>query len=510
MMQRFCFLLCLLGTLNSYGQANTEVYLFDLDMNTKDAPLSNPKNISNNHGYDNQPSFWDDDTVLFSSTREGQTDILRFNINQGSTSSWVTNTPTGSEYSPLRIPGGNAISAIRLDLDGLQRLYEYDIKTRESEPISDLKIGYHVWYDDHILVCTVLVADRMDLVVIDLDDGSQHTVHKNVGRSLHKIPGTDLVSFISKGSSKNELWQIKSLDLANLETDTVLTLIDPVEDMVWLPNGALLIPNDNRISLYNPKVGDTWKDFQVFDKDQVFKISRMVINPSGTRLALVTDISPKEIVQRQVDTFNKRDLDGFVSCYAENVLAQRFPNDTMYVGKAKMFSNYERFYANTKNAKVEVVKRITIGNNVIDEEITMVDGRQGHQVALYTIDSGLITSMTFIFPDQETADTESVVQEQLDAYNARDIDAFMDTYSDNIALYNFPNQVTLKGKKDMRARYDSFFKNTPNLHCKIKNRMVIGNKVIDEEYVTVNDSVITAVAIYEVENGKIVKVTFLQ
>lgn len=510
MMKHFYLLVCLLMTFNSYSQANTEVYLFDLDMSNGNAPLSNPKNISNNHGYDNQPSFWDDDTVLLSSTRADQTDILRFNINQGSTSSWITNTPTGSEYSPLRIPGENAISAIRLDLDGLQRLYEYDIKTGESEAISDLKIGYHVWYNDHVLVCTVLVADRMDLVVINLDNGSQHTVYKNVGRSLHKIPGTDLVSFISKGSSKNELWQIKSLNVTNHVTDTVLTLIDPVEDMVWLPNGALLIPNDNRISLYNPKVGDTWKDFQVFDKDQVFKISRMAVNPSGTRLALVTEISPKEIVQRQVDTFNKRDLDGFVSCYAENVLAQRFPNDTMYVGKAKMFSNYERFYANTKNAKVEVVKRITLGNKVIDEEITMVDGRQGHQVALYTVEGGLITSMTFIFPNQQTADAESVVQEQLDAYNARDIDAFMDTYSDTIALYNFPNQVTLKDKKEMRTRYDSFFKNTSNLHCKIKNRIVIGNKVIDEEYVTVNDSVITAVAIYEVENGKIVKVTFLQ
>jgi hypothetical protein len=350
----------------------------------------------------------------------------------------------------------------------------------------------------------------MDLAVIDLDTGSHRIVNKNVGRSLHKIPGTDLVSFISKESSEKELWQIKSLNVTNHVTDTILNLLTPVEDMVWLPNGALLIPNDNRISLYNPNVGDTWKDFQFFDKEQVFKISRLAVNPSGTRLALVTEISPKEIVQRQVDTFNKRDLDGFVSCYTDDVLAQRFPNDTMYVGKAKMLANYERFYANTKNAKVEVIKRITIGNKVIDEEITMVDGRQGHQVALYTIEGGLITSMTFIFPNQETADAESVVQEQLDAYNARDIDAFADTYSDDITLHNFPNQVTGKGKTAMKERYDTFFKNTPNLHCKIKNRMVIGNKVIDEEQVTVNDSVVHAVAIYEVENGKIVKVTFLR
>jgi hypothetical protein len=42
----------------------TEVYLFDLDMSNGKPVLSNPKNISNNPGYDNQPSFWDDDHVL--------------------------------------------------------------------------------------------------------------------------------------------------------------------------------------------------------------------------------------------------------------------------------------------------------------------------------------------------------------------------------------------------------------------------------------------------------------
>ena len=103
-----------------------------------------------------------------------------------------------------------------------------------------------------------------------------------------------------------------------------------------------------------------------------------------------------------------------------------------------------------------------------------------------------------------------IVQKQLEAYNARDIDAFMDTYSEDIRLYNFPNDLISEGKENMRGRYASFFENTPDLNCEIKNRMVIGNKVVDEEYVRINGSFISAVAIYEVENGKIVKVTFLR
>ncbi|UWX53709.1 hypothetical protein NYZ99_11155 [Maribacter litopenaei] len=62
----------------------------------------------------------------------------------------------------------------------------------------------------------------------------------------------------------------------------------------------------------------------------------------------------------------------------------------------------------------------------------------------------------------------------------------------------------------MRKGYDGFFKSTSDLHCEIKNRMIIGNKVIDEEEVTANGNTFSAVAIYEVENGKIAKVTFVR
>ncbi|MEM9076122.1 MAG: nuclear transport factor 2 family protein [Bacteroidota bacterium] len=494
----------------SYSQGNTEVYLFDLDWDDATPSLSNPKNVSNNHGYDNQPSFWSDDVLLFSSTRADQTDIKQFNITKGSMSRWISNTPTGSEYSPLRIPKSKNISSIRLDLNGLQRLYEYDYTSGESEPLSDLKIGYHVWYNDHLLVATVLVKNRMDLVILDFEKGSQVTIAENVGRSLHKIPETNHVSYIDKSSAKDKSWQIMSLDVGTQKKETILNSSKPIEDMAWLPNGSMLAPMNNKIATFHPTKDSIWQDFHVFNKDQVFKISRIAVNPSGNRLALVTEVSPKEIVQRQVNTFNKRDLNGFVSNYSENVLARRFPSDTMYLGKDKMLDSYERFFANTKSTQVEVVKRIAIGNKIIDEELTLVDGRKGHQVALYEVQNGLIQTMSFIFPDQQTNDAEAVVAEQLKAYNARDIDGFMETYSDDIVLFDFPNYQFSEGKEKMRQQYNAFFENTADLNCEIKNRMVIGNKVIDEEYLTVNGSNFSAVAIYEVENGKISKVTFLR
>lgn len=507
MICRFFALSCFLASAWMSAQANTEVYLFDLSFQNGVPTLSNPKNISNNDGYDNQPSFWDDDTVIFSSTRENQTDVLKFNITQGSTTSWLTNTPTGSEYSPLKIPGKNAISAIRLDLDGLQRLYEYDLKTGDSTPITNLKIGYHVWFNDHILVATVLVENRMDLVVIDLDRNSTTTVHKNVGRSLHKIPDTDLVGFISKGS-KN--WAIKSLDPTTGMTTKITDTYQNEEDICWIAENTLITGAGKTLLTLDIASSTDWEPIMTFPQEEINNISRIAVNQGRTRLAFVADESPAKIVQKQVETFNKRDLEGFISCYSDNVLVQRFPKETMYIGKTKMTESYERFFANTVKSNVEVVRRIVIGNKVIDEETTMVDGRKGHQAALYEVKNGLIASMTFIFPDQPIADAETIVQEQLDAYNTRDIDAFMDTYSDNIKLYVYPDKLLSEGKKAMKAKYQGFFEGTPDLNCSIKNRIVIGNKVIDEESVTTNGTTESAVAIYEVENGKISKVTFIQ
>lgn len=116
----------------------------------------------------------------------------------------------------------------------------------------------------------------------------------------------------------------------------------------------------------------------------------------------------------------------------------------------------------------------------------------------------------FSFSFSQTGNPEEIVQIQLDAYNSRNIDAFLDTYADNIKIYDYPNTLIYEGKDKMRKRYTSLFEKVPNLFCEIKKRIVIGNKVIDQEYVRVNDKFISAVAIYEVVNNKITKVTFIE
>ena len=106
---------------------------------------------------------------------------------------------------------------------------------------------------------------------------------------------------------------------------------------------------------------------------------------------------------------------------------------------------------------------------------------------------------------------ESLVNQQLVAYNARDIDAFLSPYSDDVELYAFPDKLIGKGKDLMRKQYSEMFKNITNLHCEIKNRTILGNTIIDHEVVTgFGPQKLEAIAIYEVKNDKIIKVYFIQ
>ncbi|QIE60736.1 amidohydrolase family protein [Rasiella rasia] len=123
-----------------------------------------------------------------------------------------------------------------------------------------------------------------------------------------------------------------------------------------------------------------------------------------------------------------------------------------------------------------------------------------------TLKDGLVLKASEIY--KETP--EQIVQRQVNAYNARDIDAFMDTYADDVKIYNFPEVLSMDGKVQMREQFAKMFEEVPNLYCEIKNRITLNNKVIDREYVRFGDNYSSVIAIYEVNEGKISKVTFLR
>jgi hypothetical protein len=102
-----------------------------------------------------------------------------------------------------------------------------------------------------------------------------------------------------------------------------------------------------------------------------------------------------------------------------------------------------------------------------------------------------------------------IVQEQLEAYNARDLDRFAATYSSDIRIYRLPaTEPAIVGQAQLRETYAKRF-SSPGLHATIVDRIVMGNKVVDHERVVgIKDVPIEAVAVYEVVDGLIRTVWF--
>jgi imidazolonepropionase-like amidohydrolase len=122
------------------------------------------------------------------------------------------------------------------------------------------------------------------------------------------------------------------------------------------------------------------------------------------------------------------------------------------------------------------------------------------------INRGVVFNPNELIKETPTA----LAQRQLNAYNCRNIEAFLEPYADDVEIYTYPDKLQSKGKDEMRKSYAEMFEKTPTLHCELLGRIVQGNIVIDKERVKFGSGMIEAVAIYHIENNKIKKVYFIQ
>src|SRR5258706_14141105 len=155
-MKRMLVLALLLAGYQTAAPPDTEIFLASFAAGAN--PVGRPANITNNQGYDNQPSFTPDGAgILFTSIRGGgtQTDIYRYDIASGSTAQ-VTRTAE-SEYSPTVTPDGGHISVIRVEADGTQRLWRFTLEGGAPELVLPCikPVGYHAWADSHTLALFV-------------------------------------------------------------------------------------------------------------------------------------------------------------------------------------------------------------------------------------------------------------------------------------------------------------------------------------------------------------------
>ncbi|PQJ81471.1 amidohydrolase family protein [Polaribacter glomeratus] len=191
---------------------------------------------------------------------------------------------------------------------------------------------------------------------------------------------------------------------------------------------------------------------------------------------------------------------------------------TSYQAELKMMqksgmTNWQIIVASTLNGAKILDKEKDFGSIAIGKNANLIllDENPVDDLKNLTKINKVINKGVVFNPSDLVKDTpEILVQRQLNGYNMRNIDAFLEPYAEDVELYTYPNTLIGKGKENMRKNYTQMFENTPNLHCELKGRIVQGNIVIDKEQVKFGNKFQDATVIYHIENGKIQKVYFVK
>ncbi len=273
------------------GVPATDIWLGTLARDGGALSVSGLEQATDRDGYDNQPSFLLDGSaiLLTAAFDRRQTEIMRLGLTSRAESGaglaeQLTHTEA-SEFSALQIPGQEAFSSIH-ELRGKQYLWRYDLSGEPLGPIfaTAEPVGYFAWANEQVVAMFIL-GDPATLQVGDALSGEIRIVAENPGRSIHRIPGTEAISFVRKVS--DEEWWLERLDPAAGTALRITRTLPDREDYAWTPEGEILMGDGPR--LFSWSEGSDWTEIGDFSDRGVDGITRLAVSPDGARIAIVAN-----------------------------------------------------------------------------------------------------------------------------------------------------------------------------------------------------------------------------
>jgi hypothetical protein len=107
-------------------------------------------------------------------------------------------------------------------------------------------------------------------------------------------------------------------------------------------------------------------------------------------------------------------------------------------------------------------------------------------------------------------DSADPVQDQLEAYNAHDLEAFVACYAADAVIRHADGRVLMRGHDEIRQRYQRLFEQNPDVTAEVPTRIRAGDWVVDEEKVRLADRELHVAVGYEVRDGLIHAVVMLR
>jgi len=103
-----------------------------------------------------------------------------------------------------------------------------------------------------------------------------------------------------------------------------------------------------------------------------------------------------------------------------------------------------------------------------------------------------------------------IAQKQLDAYNAQDLDTYVSFFAADCVVSGLNGTPTETSRDAIKARYAKAFAQFPQNKAVLKNRIAVGNTVVDHELVirSPGGEQFEIIAIYTFKDGLIARVDF--
>ncbi len=104
----------------------------------------------------------------------------------------------------------------------------------------------------------------------------------------------------------------------------------------------------------------------------------------------------------------------------------------------------------------------------------------------------------------------AIAQKQLDAYNAQDLDSYVSFFAEDCVVSGLNGTPTETSRAAIKARYAKAFAQFPQNKAELKNRIAVGNTVVDHEKVirAPGGEEFEIIAIYSFKDGLISRVDF--
>ena len=215
------------------------------------------------------------------------------------------------------------------------------------------------------------------------------------------------------------------------------------------------------------------------------------------------------LLEKKNKVIQSNDVNEISSLFHAKGEIRHYPNEKIARGEDAIKDYYTSLFTLSKIKKVTLLERMTFKSVVIDKELLETETTSKERVVFYRFKKNKIKMMMILERQKELNSPLKIVDRQLQAYNQGNIDAFVSTYAKDIKVYSFGSGIMISGERDLRENYSDLFKNG-GVHCIIEKRMTMGNVVIDYEVISGGAVTARALAVYEVEEGLINRVSLLQ